>query len=155
MGIPICYSPNMPTSEKILVAKPHGSLNMVMNNAHFKFGQPGWLGLPQTPGFSSYSGILPPRLNKEYSQHPIAKIILAPLKKRKPDSIIMWGVGLTESDVDLVSLYKQWAESADTIDVINPSKKVANKVENLCNSPVSHFSSLADWTQLQEGNRDT
>ena len=153
-AVSFCYSPNDPGTDTILVAKPHGSLNMVMNNTGFTFGQPEWLGMPQPPGYRSYSGIIPPRLNKDYSQQPAAAMILAPLQQRRPESIIMWGVGLTESDVDLVSLYGQWAESANIIDVINPSAEVADKVTDLCNTTVRHFPTLEDWIQSQAMERD-
>jgi len=147
---PFCYSPNKPSGREILVAKPHGSLNMVMNNSGFTFGQPSWLGMPQPPGYRSFSGIIPPRLNKSCAQHPAAAMIIEPLNNRRPDHVIMWGVGLTESDVDLVSLYRAWMESANTIDVINPSAKVAEKVADICDTHVSHFSALDDWVESQQ-----
>ena len=154
MGISFCYSPNDIGTNDVLVAKPHGSLNMVVNNREFKFGQPGWLGMPQLSGYLSYSGIIPPQLNKDYSQHPISAMILAPVQERRPEAIIMWGVGLTESDVDLVLLYRQWAKSAKTIDVINPSAEVAGKVSDLCKATVRHFPVLDNWTQSQLSETD-
>jgi len=147
LGLTFCYSPNRPAGDHVLVAKPHGSLNMVMNNERFVFGQPEWLGMPQPPGFRSYSGLIPPRLNKSYAQHPAATMILGPVHNRRPQSIIMWGVGLTDSDVDLIFLYERWAKSADAIDVINPSANVAEKAGSLFRCRVRHFPSLTDWEQ--------
>jgi hypothetical protein len=46
-----------------------------------------------------------PRLNKTYDQHPIAKVILDAACNRHPRHIAMWGVGLTDSDADLIDLY--------------------------------------------------
>src|SRR6185437_7514373 len=80
------YSPNKPDGDRLLVCKPHGSLNMVVNDSAFTFGQPEWLGMPQAEGFRSYSGMIPPRLNKQYAQHPIAGIVLAPVHDRQPES---------------------------------------------------------------------
>jgi hypothetical protein len=154
MRISFCYSPNEPGANDVLVAKPHGSLNMVINNCKFKFGQPEWLGMPQPSGYLSYSGIIPPRLNKAYSQHPASAMILAPVQNRDPEAIIMWGVGLTESDADLVSLYRQWGRNVNTIDIINPSALVAGKVADLCNATVRHFPALVDWTRSQARETD-
>jgi hypothetical protein len=106
------YSPNAPIANELTVCKPHGSLNMIMNAECFAFGQPEWLGMPEPPGFRSYSGFIPPRLNKSYAQHPASQVILAPAINRKPDEIIMWGVGLTESDVELLNLYRHWSQHA-------------------------------------------
>jgi hypothetical protein len=127
------------------VCKPHGSLNMVVNDTCFTFGQPEWLGIPQPSGYRSYSGLIPPRLNKQYAQHPIAHMILSPAKDRRPQTILMWGVGFTESDVDLVSLYTRWAKHADVIEVINPDPKVAAKARILFACEVRNFADVAEW----------
>jgi len=66
---PFAYAPNSPEQSELVVCKPHGSLNMVSNNYKFSFGQPTWLGTPEKPGFKSFSGLIPPRLNKRYDQH--------------------------------------------------------------------------------------
>ncbi|PYN50405.1 MAG: hypothetical protein DMD94_27025 [Candidatus Rokuibacteriota bacterium] len=86
---PFAYSPNVPSTDQVLVCKPHGSLNMVSTADRFKFGQPEWLGTPQPRGFQSYSGLIPPRLNKSYSQHWIAQMILTPVAERQPERITM------------------------------------------------------------------
>ncbi len=142
---PFAYSPIVPNADQILVCKPHGSLNMVSNDQHFAFGQPEWLGMPQPPGFRSYSGLIPPRLNKSYSQHPIAAMILAPVAARAPEQLTMWGVGLAESDVDLTELYKAWVSHTKRIEVVNPSPRVAERVHALFSCDVVHFSSVAEW----------
>ena len=144
---PFTYSPNVPNADQILVCKPHGSLNMVSNDESFAFGQPEWLGMPQPKGFRSYSGLIPPRLNKRYSQHPIARMILEPAADRAPEQITMWGVGLTDSDVDLTELYKAWASRATRIEVINPSEGAAARVRALASCEVEHFSTVAEWKQ--------
>jgi hypothetical protein len=143
--IKFVYSPNTPEVDQLLVCKPHGSLNMVSNNRSFKFGQPDWLGMPQPEGFLSYSGIIPPHLNESYAQHLIAVVILTPVRDRRPEHVILWGVGLTNSDNDLTLIYKMWMESAETIDIINPSKDVVNQVHQLTANPVRHFFSMDEW----------
>jgi hypothetical protein len=145
LGIQFHYSPKPPSQDSILVAKPHGSLNMVMNNNSFTFGRPDWLGSPEASGYRSYSGIIPPRLNKSYIQHPAAKMILAPVYNTNPKRVIMWGVGLTESDADLLEVYQHWAKSAQSFDIINPSAHVAEKASSLFPCEVRHFPSVTEW----------
>ena len=142
---PFAYSPNVPKADQILVCKPHGSLNMVSNEQGFTFGQAEWLGMPQPKGYRSYSGLIPPRLNKNYSQHPIAQMILEPAAARAPEQIVIWGVGLTESDVDLTELYKAWTFRARAVEVINPSQDAAERVRALASCNVVHFSSVPEW----------
>jgi hypothetical protein len=149
LGRPFAYSPNQVKDDQLLVCKPHGSLNMVINDSQFTFGQPEWLGTPQPQGYRSYSGLIPPRLNKHYAQHPIAQIILTPVHDRRPQTIVMWGVGLTESDQDLIALYLRWSEHADVLDIINPSSDVAAKARKLFNCEVRHFDSVLEWEQRQ------
>lgn len=139
------YSPNTPSENQIQMCKPHGSLNMVCNEQGFMFGQPDWLGMPQPKGYRSYSGLIPPRINKRYSQHPCAKMILEPVVHRRPEKVVMWGVGLTESDADLTELYKGWISQAKVVEVINPSHKVAMRVRALASCAVVYFSSVDDW----------
>ena len=146
-GHAYAYSPNVPKANQILVCKPHGSLNMVANDHGFTFGQSEWLGMPQPKGYRSYSGLIPPRLNKNYSQHPIARMILEPVGARAPEHIVIWGVGLAESDVDLTEIYKAWASRAKEIEVINPSRAVVERVRALASCNVVHFPSVAAWEQ--------
>lgn len=141
------YSPNQARDDQLLVCKPHGSLNLVANETHFTFGQPKWLGMPQPPGFRSYSGLIPPKINKHYTQHPIAQMILAPVHDRLPNSIVMWGVGLTESDDDLIALYSQWSEHANVIEIINPDAGLVEKARTLFKCEVRHFTDVAEWNQ--------
>lgn len=60
LGRPFAYSPSQVSGDQILVCKPHGSLNMVVSDTHFTFGQPEWLGMPQPLGYRSYSGLIQP-----------------------------------------------------------------------------------------------
>lgn len=142
---PFVYCPNEPTNREILVCKPHGSLNMVMNTESFCFGQPGWLGMPEPPEFRSYSGFLPPRLNKSYAQHPVSQKILASAAGRRPSEVTMWGVGLTDSDDELLALYREWAQRADRINIINPLGSVATKAAILLECEIRPFASVKEW----------
>ena len=72
-------------------------------------------------------------------------MILAPAINRSPDEIVMWGVGRTESDVELVELYRRWARHAKRLSVINPSEAVARKAESLLNARVTWFESVLAW----------
>lgn len=140
------YAPGVGRDNEIAICKPHGSLNMVINAEGFKFGEPEWLGMPQPKNFYSYTGLIPPRLNKSYDEHPVAKIILDSIRGRHPSHLAMWGVGLTESDTDLVDLYSGWARDAGgLVDVINPQKDVADKVQNLLKCEARHFVDVASW----------
>ena len=62
----------------------------------------------------------------------------------------MWGVGLADSDVDLIDLYGRWAEHAKVIDIINLSADVAKKTSSLFSCDVQHFASPIDWKRTLE-----
>lgn len=145
LGQPFSYAPNVAQNGEVVVCKPHGSLNMVSNNDGFMFGQPSWLGMPQPYGYRSFSGLIPPRLKKQYNQHPISAIIIQSVQNRMPDDLIFWGIGLTDSDVDLVELYKTWSKNEPSVTVINPDIGVAQKIGSLLQLPVQHFSDLSAW----------
>src|SRR5262249_4830897 len=92
-----------------------------------------------------------PRLNKSYAQHPVSQLILAPAMNRAPDEVIFWGVSLTESDVELVNLYRQWARHAKRIGIINPSEEVARKATGLLGVNVEWFESVRVWKGAASG----
>lgn len=145
---PLVYAPGSADAGQLLVGKPHGSLNLVTTEASFSFGQPEWLGMPEpNDGSRSFSGFLPPRLNKRHDQHPIAKMILDSIRDRRPHRVTMWGVGLTDSDADLMALYSTWARRAGSIDIINPSIDVAQKAETLFKCEVRHYADVSQWLE--------
>lgn len=144
-GTPISYLPNVVGPHQIAICKPHGSLNMIANDVGFAFGPPDWLGQPQPPGFKGYSGLMPPRLHKSYSEHPISAMILAPARLRMPTQLVLWGTGLTMSDIDLMEIYRSWGAGCDVIDVINPSDEVAHAAERLFERKVRHYRSAEPW----------
>ncbi|MET4315896.1 hypothetical protein [Bradyrhizobium sp. RT4b] len=142
---PFVYAPNQPKQDELIVCKPHGSINLVTDDTGFAFGQPDWWGIPEPQGYRSFSGFVPPRLNKRYDQHPIAKMILDSARNRHPRHIAMWGVGLTDSDADLIDLYSAWVRRAESVDIINPSFEVAEKARKIFGRPVHHFADVAHW----------
>jgi hypothetical protein len=139
---PFVYAPSAPKPEDLTVCKPHGSINLVSNERGFKFGEPDWWGPGAPAGYRCFSGFVPPRLNKTYEQHPIAKAILSAARDRRPNHVAMWGVGLTDSDVDLIALYSAWVKRANSVDIINPSAEVAEKAGRVLNRPVRHFANV-------------
>lgn len=146
-GIPFSYAPNSVRSGEVSICKPHGSLNLVVDdqNGSFSFGEPEWLGVPAPPGTISFSGLLPPRYKKIYEQIPIAKMILAPLADSWPHTVSFWGVGFTSSDVDLVELYRRWMRNCSRVEVINPDAAVARAAEELLHRDIHHYRDVPSW----------
>ena len=134
----------------MLVAKPHGSINLLANNQSFWFAQPDSIGaLPSSEDdFRNFVAIVPPRFNKSYEQHPIARIILQSIVQTQPRQLTFWGVGLTDSDVDLVELYDRWGESAEAVEVINPDATVANRVSRILDRKVNAYASIDAWLEV-------
>jgi hypothetical protein len=147
-GKTLTFLPNKPAAGSILVAKPHGSLNMVVNEQRgsFTFGSLDFPGNAQpADGSRNYAGFVPPRLNKSYSQHPAASTILKSLTNLRPAVTTFWGVGYTDSDIDLMNLYAEWCDASNTIEVINPSKAVCDVVRVKHGDKVRHFESVEHW----------
>lgn len=148
-GLHYVYCPNLEVS-CIKVCKPHGSLNMVINTKErcFSFGDPEWLGTPEpqlSTGLRSFSGFIPPRLNKTYEQNPASKMMIDSIKHVAPNEISFWGVGLTESDVDLISLFRGWLTSDTIVKVINPNRSVCDKFKKALSHNVHHYKDVDAW----------
>lgn len=148
VGQTFAYAPDQAGPTDLVVCKPHGSLNLVSNDEGFMFGAPDLVYFLPPPGFRSFSGLVPPRLNKHYVQHPIAEAILEGAASRRPHSLALWGVGLTDSDSDLLDLYRGWADHASLVEVINPDLSVAAKARRLFPCPVREFARLEDWLAI-------
>ncbi len=151
-NVPICYAPETrPNTVNIL--KPHGSFNLYVNlqNGNYFFEEPdkilGSVGFPDPAGgyFHAQDGIIPPRLNKSYEQHPTAAMILNTGRPFAPRIVTFWGVGLTASDIDLMSLYREAVSTAAEIEFINPSVEAHQIAEHLLSKSIDHFSSLDEW----------
>jgi hypothetical protein len=60
----------------------------------------------------------------------------------------MWGIGLTESDADLLALYSAWSRRAGSVDIINPSADVAAKAADLLKCKVRRFRDVSEWVAV-------
>ena len=147
-GKSIVFLPNTPSPTDICIAKPHGSFNLVVNSEKrsFAFGKLDWPGIPQpADGSRNYRGFVPPRLNKSFTEHPVAHMIVKKIRGLRPNSLAFWGVGLGGSDSDLTELYGDWSATASMIEVINPDKTIAMKLERVFGKPVIHYPDVEDW----------
>lgn len=151
-GHALCYSPDSRPGA-IAVLKPHGSFNLYVDisNGDCFFEEPdriaGSVGLPNPQGgvFFAQEGIVPPRLNKSYRQHPCAEAILATGRPFSPVTVTFWGVGLTDSDVDLLALYREATVGAERVEFINPSPEACGNAGRLLGVRIDHFDSLDSW----------
>jgi hypothetical protein len=75
-------------------------------------------------------------------------MILSALRDRRPDEFVFWGVGLTESDADLLSLYRAWARRARVVQTINPDPKAVARAEELLRRSVERFDDAAEWVAV-------
>ncbi len=149
----ICYLPNDINKDDIIIAKPHGSLNLLvdLDQQGFAFGNPQNTGAtpPKNAGF--HYGFLPPRLNKHFAQHEIAETIIQAIPELHPTTLTFWGVGLTTSDIDLVNLFTRWVPRVKAVEAINPSAVDVARVAKLLGTEISRFESVDRW--LSEGIR--
>ena len=147
-GKKITFLPNLPPADALWIAKPHGSINMVVDvqNHSFTFGRLDWPGSPQPAnGARNYAGFIPPRFNKRFSDHPAAGIILEPIWNLTPAVVTFWGVGFTKSDADLAELYARWCSVCQTIEVINPDHNVSNTLKSEFGDKVYHYDGVEGW----------
>jgi len=156
VGHELIFLPNKPSMSKLLISKPHGSINLVVDTAkqRFVFGKLDWPGSPQpADGSRNFIGIVPPRLDKTYTQHPVASAILQVTCALKPHILTFWGVGLTVSDKDLLDLYKMWAQKVEKVELINPSVTVVERAQELLGVKVSHFLTIELWEAAIRGQK--
>ena len=152
LGMRLSYFPNKQPNE-VLIYKPHGSINLYVNPAHgdMYFVEPdeiyGTFHLPDQRGgtFHPSHGIIPPRLNKSYAQHPVSAWILEDAGTMTPDVVTFWGVGLTSSDKDLEDFYIAACKKARRIEFINPDEEAYKKVCSITGTIVTWFQSLDAW----------
>lgn len=146
------YSPEIEPGV-IRVLKPHGSFNFYVNlengNCYFEEPDriPGSVGVPDPDGGTYFcqDGIVPPRLHKSYKQHPWAKIILDTCRPFSPRIVTFWGVGLTDSDIDLLDIYNESTSHADVVEFINPSNDAYENALDLLGRDITHFPTLEAW----------
>jgi hypothetical protein len=142
------YSPNARQADRIWAFKPHGSFHLAVDEKKqsFYFGQVEFIGDTQpADGSRTYLGFVPPRTAKNFSQHPTAQMIIAPLLTLKPDVISFWGIGSPASDIDLFDTYKKLCSGASEIEYINPSHGDAGRFEKLLDKKIIHFETVGQW----------
>jgi hypothetical protein len=148
IGKEAVYSPNSRKPDRIWAFKPHGSFHLAVNEAarSFYFGQVELIGDVQpSDGSTTYSGFIPPRAGKSFSQNPWGKMIVDPLLALEPEVVSFWGVGSPASDIDLFEAYKKLCATASEIEYINPSIDDARNFEKLLGKNVTHFESVGKW----------
>jgi hypothetical protein len=153
-AVNFCYSP-YDDQGQIRVYKPHGSLNLYINPARYEMyfihpeDLPGTFHYPDSESGSWHpaAGIIPPRLNKMYRQHPISELILRDLGAVSPDTLTFWGVGLTTSDKDLEQLYIYASQAARRIEFINPDAESYKKAFSMVKRSVTWFKTLDEWAR--------
>jgi len=139
--------------DAIIVYKPHGSFNLFCNRktGDCFFGNPseprGSVAIRDKRGgiWSPASAIVPPRLGKNYAQHPAAGMILDGLADFVPNVVTFWGVGLTDSDVDLLEIFRETSKKSSRVEFINPDVKAFERAGKLLGTSILHFPSLDDW----------
>lgn len=145
--IKVVYSPNTFNGTGVIVAKPHGSLNLLANDHSFWFAQPDSIGAAPSSedDFRNHVAIVPPRFNKTYVQQPIARRIIQEIQSAQPAYLTFWGVGLTDSDIDLIELYAGWLQTGPIVEVINPDVSVRDKVADVLKTSATHFHTIEQW----------
>jgi hypothetical protein len=147
-GCKLAYVPNVAQPGEFLVAKPHGSINLIVEKDKFWFSEPDIIGSQMAPGehMDQFRGIVPPRYGKSFDQHPVAVRIFEAIRDYRPESVTFWGVGFTSSDADLTKAYEGWCSSASKISLVHPSPttEVAD-AERMLKRGIQHFSQPEDW----------
>ena len=144
-GHTLTFVPNSADPQSLLISKPHGSFNLFVGSKGFSFREPLFAGTVQPPDARNFIGFLPPRLNKNFSQHPVAKRIVDATSFIAPERIIFWGVGFTESDADLVALLSQWCRQAEAVEFINPSEEDVTRAQDLLKTRGKRFENSQEW----------
>jgi len=146
-GHQLTYVPHQFNRKSLLVAKPHGSFNLLADERSFRFAHPDCIGAVSSSADNSrnYRAIVPPRFNKHYAQHAIARIIIDGIVNLRPDIVTFWGVGLTDSDADLIEVYRKWMASTSVIEVINPDPVVTDRATRMLKRDIRYCSTLEEW----------
>ena len=147
-GTQFAYSPDQQLGG-ITVFKPHGSMNLYVNSTsgNFYFVPPDQIsttGAVQRDGitYSPLAGLLPPIMEKNYKNHACASFILDSGQPFTADRMILWGVGLTDSDTDLLKIYRDLGGSVKESLFINPSPEAYRRAKQLLNCPLRHVTKL-------------
>ncbi len=144
------YHPSKDKKHGLKIVKPHGSLNFATNRLT------GELFIRNPSDFSAaHEGLMiqdfliPPRTNKKYSENKFTKFLLDEISYYRPTKLTFWGVGLTQSDIDLNKTYRLWGMQAKKIEFINPDEAVFNNAKRVLNTakPIIHYKTLDEWLE--------
>jgi hypothetical protein len=152
----ILYSP-AEDAEAVIVYKPHGSFNLYANreSGDFFFSNPckprGSPDVEDGSGgiWSLSAAIIAPRLHKGYKAHPIAQYILSHLADHHPSVVTFWGVGLADSDGDLLDIYMPACASAQRVEFVNPDAAAYDRALRLLGVPIIQHKDLDSWEAAQ------
>jgi hypothetical protein len=59
--------------------------------------------------------------------------------------VTFWGVGFTDSDIDLLALYREATGGAERVEFINPSTAAYENAARLLSVSARHFIALESW----------
>lgn len=148
-GVPFSYAPAQ-QQNAVLVAKPHGSLNLYSGNEGFVFSDnllPN--DLQPANGMTNFAGSVPPRFGKEIAQHPVAKIIFSAIEGLRSDEVIFWGTSIPQSDHDLTIIYRSWSQAARVVSFINPSIPDWANASELLGRDLVRYDSIEIWAEAR------
>jgi hypothetical protein len=67
--------------------------------------------------------------------------------------LTFWGIGLTDSDIDLLTVYREACDSADAVEFVNPSVSACATAARLLGRTVTHYPTLDKWLSDAETER--
>ena len=143
------YIPGPPERRHLYMAKPHASINLVCTASEGRWTDPEHFQTVTYPDedMTEFRGIVPPRFNKSFEQHPIAAAVCELIRRLFPESLTFWGVSLADSDRDLLDLYREWSRSLSRIELIhpNPTAEAKANIQRLLGKAVKQFLSPEEW----------
>jgi len=148
IGKDFIYLPfHKPDKNKITIIKPHGSFNFFEEKGGNKAWVSPTLFNQSQPNNNSknYLTFIPPMLGKNFEQHPLSRAIIEAIPFNYPLNLIFWGVGFTESDVNLINMYKKWANMSRKVSFINPDKKVSSNFKKNIGGNVFRYDNVNNF----------
>lgn len=147
-GHALSFAPRPVAPGHLAISKPHGSMNLLVDLKAGRFGFSPTLyagSIQPADGTRNYVGFVSPRFGKQYDQHPVAEAIIEATAPFEPSTVTFWGVGLTDSDHDLLALYRTWSRRSETVEFINPGRYDVERAARLVGRAVIHFADVAAW----------
>lgn len=147
--MPFQYAPTLPRSHELWLAKPHGSINLILTQGQGRWLDPEMFQTVTYPDedMAEFRGIVPPRYNKSFAQHETGALICDAIRGFTAEAFTLWGVSLADSDLDLLDLYGGWTRNLAQVELIHPNPRTESKghIESLLRKPVRQFSSPEEW----------